>query len=171
MGYEEYEPIAAQYGVPIVVTGFEPLDILEGIYCCVRQLEAGRAVVENQYSRVVRRQGNRAAQAMIAEVFCVVARRWRGMGELPASGLAIAPAYADYDAQQRFGPVLEKQEHSGECISARVLRGDCKPTACAAFGTRCTPENPLGVTMVSSEGACAAYYRFRGPRCATGTCP
>jgi hydrogenase expression/formation protein HypD len=171
MGYAQYEPIAAQYHVPIVVTGFEPLEILDGIHCCVRQLEAGRAEVENRYSRVVRRQGNQPAQAIMADVFRVVARRWRGMGDLPASGLAIAPAYHLYDAEQRFGAVVARDERAGECISARVLRGDCKPTACAAFGTRCTPEHPLGVTMVSGEGACAAYYRFRGARCASGVCP
>jgi len=164
MGYEEYEPIAAQYRVPIVVTGFEPLDILEGVYLCVRQLEDGRASVENQYSRSVRRDGNRAAQAMMQEVFRVIPRRWRGIGDIAESGLALAEAYADQDAECRFGAVRTEDDYVGECISGLVLRGERKPPECPAFGTRCTPERPLGVTMVSSEGACAAYYRYRRAR-------
>jgi len=162
MGYEEYEPIAAQYRVPIAVTGFEPLDILEGVYLCVRQLEAGRAEVENQYSRSVRREGNLAAQQIMGEVFRVMPRHWRGVGDIAASGLGLAEAYADFDAERRFGPASEDRDLGGECISGLVLRGERKPTECAAFGVRCTPEQPLGVTMVSSEGACAAYYRYRG---------
>jgi len=162
MGYEEYEPIAARYRAPIVVTGFEPLDILEGVYLCVRQLEAGRAEVENQYSRSVRRKGNHAAQQIMGEVFRVTPRRWRGVGDIAESGLGLAEAYADFDAERRFGPVTEDREIGGECISGLVLRGERKPTDCPAFGVRCTPERPLGVTMVSSEGACAAYYRYRG---------
>lgn len=161
MGYEEYEPIAARYRVPIVVTGFEPLDILEGIYLCVRQLEAGRAAVENPYSRSVRREGNRPAQAILNEVFQVVSRRWRGIGEMQASGLGLREEYADYDAERRFGAVQCQADASGECISGLVLRGERRPPECPAFGSRCTPEHPLGVTMVSAEGACAAYYRFR----------
>lgn len=164
MGFEEYEPIAARYRVPIVVTGFEPVDILEGIYLCVRQLEAGRAEVENQYSRSVRRAGNLAAQQMMREVFEVRARRWRGIGDIAESGLGLADDYADFDAERRFGAVDLKDERAGECISGRVLRGECKPPDCPAFGTRCTPERPLGVTMVSSEGACAAYWRYGRPR-------
>jgi hydrogenase expression/formation protein HypD len=164
MGYEEYEPIAARYSVPIVVTGFEPLDILEGVYLCVRQLEAGRAAVENQYSRSVRREGNQAAQQVMREVFRVIPRRWRGIGDIAESGLGLAEAYADFDAEGRFGPVAVDHETSGECISGLVLRGQRKPTDCPAFGVRCTPERPLGVTMVSSEGACAAYHRYRGAR-------
>jgi hydrogenase expression/formation protein HypD len=164
MGYEEYEPIAARYRVPIVVTGFEPLDILEGVYLCVQQLEAGRAEVENQYSRSVRRGGNPAAQWIMGEVFRVIPRRWRGIGDIAGSGLGLADAYADFDAERRFGPVALDHETSGECISGLVLRGERKPTDCPAFGVRCTPERPLGVTMVSSEGACAAYYRYRGAR-------
>ncbi len=164
MGYEEYEPIAAQYRVPIVVTGFEPLDILEGIYLAVRQLEAGRASVENQYSRSVRRDGNRAAQALMREVFRVIPRRWRGIGDIAESGLGLAEAYRDLDAERRFGSVRVLADEAGECISGLVLRGKRKPPECPAFGTRCTPERPLGVTMVSSEGACAAYYRYRGAR-------
>jgi hydrogenase expression/formation protein HypD len=164
MGYAEYEPIAAHYGVPIVVTGFEPLDILEGVYLCVRQLEAGRAEVENQYSRSVRREGNRAAQLIMREVFQVAPRRWRGIGDIPESGFCLADGYADFDAERRFGVVSVDDETCGECISGLVLRGQKKPTDCPAFGVRCTPERPLGVTMVSSEGACAAYYRYRGVR-------
>jgi hydrogenase expression/formation protein HypD len=162
MGFEEYEPLAARYRVPIVVTGFEPVDILEGIYLCVRQLERGVARVENQYRRAVRREGNRPAQKMINEVFEVVSRHWRGIGELPGSGLAIRESFATYDAERRFGAVRGGDEHAGECVSGAVLRGQCKPPDCPAFGTRCTPQHPLGVTMVSAEGACAAYYRFRG---------
>jgi hydrogenase expression/formation protein HypD len=162
MGTRQYEPIVARYRVPIVVTGFEPLDILHGVYLCVQQLEAGRAVVENQYSRSVRDAGNRTAQRLIDEVFCVVPRSWRGIGDIAASGLGLAPAYRELDAEHRFGTVSAHGEAAGECISARVLRGECKPTECPAFGTRCTPQQPLGVTMVSTEGACAAYYRYRG---------
>jgi len=164
MGYEEYEPIAARYRVPIVVTGFEPIDILEGIYLCVRQLEAGRAVVENQYSRSVRRAGNRQAREMMREVFRVVPRRWRGIGEIAESGLALADAFGDLDAERRFGPMRAALDEPSECISGLVLQGERKPPDCPAFGTRCTPEHPLGVTMVSSEGACAAYHRYRRVR-------
>lgn len=168
MGYREYEPIAAQYAVPIVVTGFEPLDILEGIFLCVSQLEQGRACVENQYSRSVRREGNRHAQALIGEVFRVVPRRWRGMGEIRDSGLALSESYADHDAEQRFGCVRAQRERASECVSGLVLRGERKPPDCPAFGTRCTPEHPLGVTMVSAEGACAAYHRFRAAAVSKG---
>jgi hydrogenase expression/formation protein HypD len=161
MGVEEYEPIAARYRVPIVVTGFEPIDILEGVYLCVRQLESGRAEIENQYSRSVKRAGNLPAQAMMREVFQVVRRRWRGIGEIEESGLALSRAYRDIDAEARFGTVGAREEAAGECIAGLVLCGEKKPSDCPAFGTRCTPEHPLGVTMVSSEGACAAYYRYR----------
>ena len=128
---------------------------------CVRQLESGRSEVENQYSRSVRRAGNREAQAILREVFRVVPRRWRGIGDIPASGLGLADAYGAHDAERRFGPVQIETEESGDCISGLVLRGVEKPPQCSAFGTLCTPEHPLGVTMVSAEGACAAYYRFR----------
>ena len=161
MGTEEYDPLAAAYRVPIVVTGFEPLDILEGVLMAVRQLEDGRAEVENQYSRSVRRRGNEPAQEIMREVFRVVARRWRGIGEIAESGLGLAPAYRDFDAETRFGPVEPREEEAGPCISGLVLSGEKKPTDCPAFGRACTPEHPLGVTMVSSEGACAAYYRYR----------
>jgi hydrogenase expression/formation protein HypD len=161
MGYEEYLPLAAKYRVPIVVTGFEPLDILQGILMCVRQLESGRAEVENQYRRAVRREGNQPAQQIIREVFQVVPRKWRGVGEIPRSGLGFRDAYAPFDAQRRFGLVAHRVEEPAECLSGLVLQGRIKPRDCPAFGTRCTPEHPLGATMVSSEGACAAYYRYR----------
>ena len=162
MGYEEYFPIAERYGVPIVITGFEPLDILQGVQRCVAQLERGAAAVDNQYARAVARQGNPAARELMAEVFTVAERRWRGIGAIADSGLKLTPAYADWDAEYRFGTVAEAPEAAGICRSGEVLSGACKPTDCAAFGTRCNPERPLGVTMVSSEGACAAYYRYRG---------
>jgi len=160
-GFEEYEGIAAQYRVPIIVTGFEPLDILEGVYFCVRQLEAGRAEIENPYSRSVTRAGNLPAQQILREVFEVVHRRWRGIGEIEASGLGLSEAYRAFDAEARFGAVAADAEAASECIAGLVLCGEKKPSDCPAFGTRCTPEHPLGVTMVSSEGACAAYYRYR----------
>jgi len=169
MGFTEYEPLARKYRVPIVVTGFEPLDILQGVLMCVRQLEAGRAEVENQYTRSVRREGNVEARKLIMEIFEVVPRRWRGIGSIPASGLGLRAPYAAFDAERRFGlaergfglaePVEEEEE--GECLSGLVLQGLKRPPECPAFGTRCTPEHPLGATMVSSEGACAAYYRYR----------
>jgi hydrogenase expression/formation protein HypD len=161
MGYTEYEPIAAKYRVPIVVTGFEPLDILQGVYLCVKQLEESRAEVENQYTRSVRRDGNRAAQEILRHVFRVVERKWRGVGEIPRSGLGLREEYAAFDAELRFGVAERRVEESSECISGLVLQGVKKPRECPAFGTRCTPERPLGATMVSSEGACAAYYRYR----------
>ncbi len=161
MGCEEYVPIAAKYHVPIVVTGFEPLDILQGVLMCIRQLESGRAEVENQYSRSVRREGNRPAQELIREVFQVIPRKWRGIGQIPRSGLGLREAYAAFDAERKFGLADLRVEESSECLSGLVLQGKIKPHECPAFGTRCTPEHPLGATMVSSEGACAAYYRYR----------
>lgn len=161
MGYTEYEPIARRYRVPIVVTGFEPLDILQGVLMCVQQLEEGRAEVQNQYSRAVRRQGNEPARQLIRQVFQVVPRKWRGVGEIPRSGLGLAPAYAEFDAERRFGVAAMSAEESRECLSGLILQGVKKPHQCPAFATRCTPEHPLGATMVSSEGACAAYYRYR----------
>jgi hydrogenase expression/formation protein HypD len=160
MGYEEYEPIAKKYRTPIVVTGFEPCDIFQGVYMCVRQLEEGRAEVENQYARSVRREGNTPAQELIRRVFEVRPRKWRGIGEIPASGLGLREEYAAYDAEQRFEVTEVEVEESGECISGLILQGRQKPPDCPAFGTRCTPEHPLGATMVSTEGACAAYYRY-----------
>ncbi|MFN7928882.1 MAG: hydrogenase formation protein HypD [Blastocatellia bacterium] len=161
MGFTEYEPIARRYHVPIVVTGFEPVDILQGIYLCVRQLEAGCATVENQYARSVRRTGNEAAQQLIREVFRIVPRKWRGVGAIPASGLALQEQYQAYDAEQRFALADYIAEEPPECISGLIMQGVKKPHECPAFGTRCTPEYPLGAPMVSSEGACAAYYRYR----------
>jgi len=161
MGYEEYLPIAAQYRVPIVVTGFEPLDILQGVLMCLQQLEAGRAEVQNQYARAVNRAGNRPAQELVAQVFKVIARKWRGVGEIPQSGLGLADAFVDYDAERKFDVTDVVAEESPECISGLILQGVKKPHECSAFGTRCTPEHPLGATMVSNEGACAAYYRYR----------
>jgi hydrogenase expression/formation protein HypD len=161
MGYTEYEPIAQKYKVPIVVTGFEPLDILQGVYMCVKQLEEGRYEVENQYTRSVRRQGNVKAQELIREVFCVVPRKWRGIGEIPRSGLGLTDKYREFDAERKFGLTDRSVEEPSECIAGLVLQGVKKPVECPAFGTRCTPEHPLGAPMVSSEGACAAYYRYR----------
>jgi hydrogenase expression/formation protein HypD len=162
MGYEEYFPIAKRYGVPIVVTGFEPLDILMGIHMCLCQLEEGRAEVENQYTRIVRQKGNRPAQQLVSEVFEVVDRPWRGIGPIPGSGLSLRAAYQEHDAERRFdlGAVGLTPEPP-DCRSGEVLQGLIKPSDCSAFGTRCTPEHPLGATMVSSEGACAAYFRHR----------
>ncbi len=162
MGYTEYLPIAARYHVPIVVTGFEPLDILQGVHLCLKQLEEGRAEVENQYSRVVSEQGNRPAQALVAEVFEVVNRAWRGIGVIPRSGLGLTEAFAAFDAEQRFDlSAVGPRPEPAECIAGLVLQGLKKPPECEAFGGRCTPEHPLGATMVSPEGACAAYYRHR----------
>jgi hydrogenase expression/formation protein HypD len=161
MGFWEYEPIAQKYRVPIVVTGFEPVDILQGIFMCIRQLEQGRAEVENQYSRSVRREGNLPAQKLISEVFCVVPRKWRGVGEIPRSGLGLQEKYAGFDAETRFGIAHHTADEPAECMSGLILQGIKKPHECPAFGDRCTPEHPLGATMVSSEGACAAYYHYR----------
>ena len=161
MGYTEYEPIAARYHVPIVVTGFEPLDILQGVLMCVKQLEEGRAEVENQYARSVRREGNRPAQELVSKVFTIVPRKWRGVGEIPQSGLGLSEAYRDFDAELRFELSDYTAEEPAECISGLIMQGVKKPHECPAFGTRCTPETPLGAPMVSNEGACAAYYRYR----------
>ena len=161
MGYEEYFPVAEKYRVPIVVTGFEPLDILQGVLMTVQQLESGRAEVENQYTRAVRREGNVPAQTLVREVFEVVPRKWRGIGEIPRSGLGLRAAYAAFDAEKKFGLTGRRVDESPDCRSGLVLQGRLKPHECPAFGTQCNPEHPLGATMVSSEGACAAYYRYR----------
>ncbi len=161
MGYEEYIPIAQKYRVPIVVTGFEPVDILHGVYLCLKQLEEGRAEVENPYRRSVRKEGNHEAQALIRRVFTVVPRKWRGIGEIARSGLGVSEAYSTFDAERRFDLATGEVEEPCECISGLILQGIKKPNECAVFGTRCTPERPLGAPMVSSEGACAAYYRYR----------
>lgn len=161
MGYEEYIPLAAKYRIPIVVTGFEPLDILHGVLMCVQQLEDGRAEVENQYSRSVRKEGNRPAQEIVNQVFQVVPRKWRGVGEIPRSGLGFRDVYKAFDAELKFGLADHHVDEPKDCLSGLVLQGQIKPRDCPAFGQRCTPEHPLGATMVSSEGACAAYYRYR----------
>ncbi len=171
MGYTEYYPIAARHRVPIVVTGFEPLDLLQGIYMCLLQLEEGRFDVENQYARVVSEQGNRPAQALVAEVFDIVDRAWRGIGSIRQSGLGLRPAYRAFDAEARFDlSDLGPRPEPAECLSGLVLQGLKRPNECTAFGGRCTPEHPLGATMVSSEGACAAYYRHRPPRLSAASC-
>jgi hydrogenase expression/formation protein HypD len=161
MGFEEYVPLAKKFRVPIVVTGFEPLDILQGILLVVRQLETGRAEVENQYSRSVRREGNQAAQDLIRKVFKIVPRKWRGVGEIPQSGLGLNDVYAALDAEKKFDLADRRVEEPAECIAGLILQGLKKPHECPVFGARCTPEYPLGATMVSSEGACAAYHRYR----------
>ncbi len=161
MGTRQYEPIVRQFHTPVVVTGFEPLDLLQGISMCLTQLEQGRAELEIQYRRVVRPEGNRVAQEQLQRVFTTVSRKWRGIGEIPASGWALSEAYARFDAEQRFDVGDVVADESPECLAGEVLQGHRKPLECAAFGTRCTPEHPLGAPMVSGEGACAAYYRYR----------
>ena len=160
MGYEEYIPLAHRYRVPIVVTGFEPVDILQGMYMTVMQLEEGRYEVENQYSRFVRKEGNPAALSLLKEVFTVTDRKWRGIGEIAASGFGLAAEYEDFDAEKIFGVESVEVQESNECIAGEVLRGIKRPHECSAFGNACKPEHPLGAPMVSSEGACAAYYHY-----------
>jgi len=160
MGYREYEPMSARFKVPIVITGFEPLDILQGTLMVVRQLEEGRAEVENEYSRILDREGNRPAQKLVASVFEIADRKWRGVGSIPKSGYKLRWEYRNYDAEKIFS-VKEIDTREPEiCISGRILRGIKKPHDCPAFGTICTPQHPLGATMVSAEGACAAYYAY-----------
>ena len=161
MGLGEYAALCARWRVPIVVTGFEPLDILHGVLRCVRQLEAGRAEVENAYARAVRDDGNASARALVEETFEVVDRSWRGLGTIPRSGLALRAPYAELDAARRFPAPDATAERATPCISGRVLRGEARPSQCPAFGRECRPEHPLGAPMVSSEGACAAYHRYR----------
>jgi len=163
-GYEEYERISANFGVPIVVTGFEPLDIIQGICMTISQLERGTAMVENQYARVVQRKGNLQAQKIMRDVFSIVDRKWRGLGKIPESGLGLSDEYADFDAERRFELAEEEIAESSECISGLILQGIKKPPDCPAFADKCTPQNPLGATMVSSEGACSVYYRYRKMR-------
>jgi hydrogenase expression/formation protein HypD len=161
MGTHEYEPMCAQYHLPIVISGFEPVDILQGLYLCIKQREEKRYQVENQYCRVVKAQGNEPAQRLMQQVFNVVDRHWRGLGEIAASGLALTDDYARWNAEQRFAVATINTQEPGDCRSGEILQGLLKPAQCAAFNRRCTPEHPLGATMVSSEGACAAYYRYR----------
>jgi len=161
MGYEEYEPIAKKYKTPIVITGFEPLDILQGVYMCIKQLEENRYEVENQYARCVHREGNNKAMEIIKEVFEISSRKWRGIGEIPKSGFVLREEYAQLDAEKMFDLGDIKTSEPKECISALVLQGIKKPHECAAFGKQCRPEHPLGAPMVSFEGACNAYYRYK----------
>jgi hydrogenase expression/formation protein HypD len=161
MGTHQYAPIVAQYKTPIVVTGFEPLDILQGVCMCIEQLEQGKARLENQYARVVRPEGNATAMAEIGKVFTTVSRKWRGIGEIPDSGWALRREYADFDADRRFQTEAITAEEPTECIAGQVLQGHKKPHECPAFGTTCQPATPLGAPMVSAEGACAAYFRYR----------
>lgn len=160
MGWEEYIPIAEKYKVPIVVTGFEPMDIVEGILLTVRQLEKGEYKVENQYSRVVQREGNLPARNLISRVFKISNRKWRGIGEIPLSGFTLHDEYKEYDAENVFDLGDIQVEEPEECISGIILQGLKKPNECPAFGILCTPQNPLGATMVSTEGACSAYYQY-----------
>jgi hydrogenase expression/formation protein HypD len=161
VGCKEYEDLVRDFRVPIVVGGFEPVDILEAVLMLVRQLEAGEAKLENQYVRSVSYQGNLPAQQIMAEVFEVSDQKWRGIGPIPQSGLRLREEYATYDADRAFDLGELAVDEPAECISAQVLQGLKKPTDCPAFGRRCTPENPLGAPMVSNEGACAAYYHYR----------
>jgi hydrogenase expression/formation protein HypD len=161
MGYWEYPPLAEEFKVPIVVTGFEPVDLVEGILKAVQQLEANRHAVENAYGRAVTREGNKPAQDLINKVFVECDRKWRGIGTIPMSGWRLRDEYADFDAEKRFAVENINTKESPLCISGLVLQGRQKPNECPAFGKECTPEHPLGATMVSSEGACAAYYRYR----------
>lgn len=160
MGYWEYPPIAETYKVPIVVTGFEPLDIVRGILHVVRLLESGEVAAENAYTRAVTFEGNKPAQALIERVFETCDRKWRGIGLIPESGWRLRPEFAAFDAEGRFDVADIQAEESPLCIAGLILQGLKKPHDCEAFGTQCTPEQPLGATMVSSEGACAAYYRY-----------
>ena len=161
MGYNEYIPISNQYQLPIVVTGFEPVDILQGIYLCIKQLEESRYEVENQYSRVVKQVGNQPAQQLMDQVFDVVNQNWRGLGEIADSGLALRAEFDQWNAEHRFEVSAVKTCEPKSCRSGEILQGLLKPDQCSEFGGQCTPEHPLGATMVSSEGACAAYYRYR----------
>jgi hydrogenase expression/formation protein HypD len=160
MGYHEYEPLAARFHVPIVITGFEPLDLLQGTLMTVRQLEAGTAFVENQYPRVVKREGNRIAQDLVNKVFEVCDRKWRGVGMIPKSGYKLRWEFRDHDAERLFDVKDIDTQEPAACISGLVLRGVKKPHDCPAFGKQCTPDHPFGATMVSAEGACAAYYAY-----------
>jgi len=160
MGTREYEPIAERFRVPIVITGFEPVDLLQGMLLAVRQLEEGRAQVENAYARVVGEPGNAPARALVDEVFEVCDRKWRGIGLIPRSGLCLRPEYRAWDAERIFELGGLETSESPLCISGEILKGQKKPKDCPAFGGACTPERPLGATMVSSEGACAAYFAY-----------
>jgi hydrogenase expression/formation protein HypD len=161
MGYWEYLPIAKKYQCPIVPTGFEPMDLLDGILKTVELLERGEACVVNQYARAVRKEGNLKAREVMNRVFMHCDQKWRGLGEIPDSGLCLRPAFAQYDASTRFDVQTIQTEEPEVCISGEVLKGQKKPLECPAFGKECTPLNPLGALMVSEEGACSAYYKNR----------
>jgi len=160
MGYHEYIPLAKRHQTPIVITGFELVDLLQGIYFCIKQLESGRYEVENQYRRVVNQQGNQAAQQLLKKVFNITDQQWRGLGTIPAGGLTLTDDYNDWNAEKRFSVTSIKTQEPSECRSGDILKGLLKPNACSEFSKTCTPEHPLGATMVSSEGACAAYYNY-----------
>jgi hydrogenase expression/formation protein HypD len=159
-GFAEYEALAARHRVPIVVAGFEPVDLLQGIWMAVRQLESGRATVENQYARTVTRDGNRAARELVQSVFEVTDRKWRGVGAIPASGYRLRAEYRDWDAERIFDVTAIDTLEPARCVAGLILRGLKKPCDCEAFGSECTPQTPLGATMVSAEGACAAYFQY-----------
>lgn len=161
MGYQQYQPIAEQYQVPIVVTGFEPVDILQGLLMCIQQLESGRYQVENQYSRSVSSEGNKTAQSILQKVFTIVDHDWRGLDVIPQSGLSLREPYDAFDAEKRFSLTINTTVIDNGCIAGQILTGQKKPNDCAKFAKACNPEHPLGATMVSSEGACAAYYQYR----------
>jgi hydrogenase expression/formation protein HypD len=161
MGYREYEDLVRDFRIPIVVGGFEPVDLLEAVLMLVKQLEQGDARIENQYVRSVSYEGNLPAQKIMQEVFEIADQKWRGIGMIPRSGLQLREEYSAYDANKIFDLQLITADEPAECISAQVLQGLKKPTDCSAFAIRCTPENPLGAPMVSAEGACAAYYHYR----------
>jgi len=160
MGYHEYAPIAEKYRIPIVVTGFEPVDLLRGVLAVVKQLEEGKAEVQNAYERAVTFEGNTAAQKVMSTVFRPVDRKWRGIGMIPQSGLGLQPAFESFDAETRFEVGEIHTQESPLCIAGEILQGIKKPPQCSAYGTQCTPQTPLGAPMVSAEGACAAYYRY-----------
>lgn len=164
MGYDSYDEFVEKYGMPVVVTGFEPVDLLEGILECARQLESGKPRVSNRYGRSVRREGNLSAREVVDRVYEIADRPWRGMGMIPSGGLSLRPEWQKYDATRRFADVFPTTDRDNEdCRSGDVLTGRIKPPECSAFGTRCTPQTPLGAPMVSSEGACAAYFRYHHP--------
>ena len=160
MGLDEYYPLVKRYKIPMVVTGFEPLDLLQGILLAIQQLEKGKAILENQYSRVVKPKGNYKARELLRKIFMISQREWRGIGIIPNSGLEVRPEYASFDANLKFNIRIKKVEEPKECISGLVLKGIKKPMECSQFGKKCSPQNPMGAPMVSSEGACAAYYNF-----------
>jgi hydrogenase expression/formation protein HypD len=162
MGNSEYYPISEKYNVPIVVTGFEPLDVLQGILMVLRQLEGNKAIVENQYSRIVKEEGNVEAQKIISDVFEIKNQVWRGIGEIPDSGFGVKAKYEQFDANKKFDITIEEAPEHPDCISGQIMKGIKKPFECAQFGKKCKPSFPLGAPMVSSEGACAAYYHYSG---------